>query len=77
MVETARSEVFNRHVSPYSCKTTVNNALLTLILPLYSINPNFLNLFIKKFTRERVVPTIPASVYLRFECPNPIRIDSG
>src|SRR6267143_603683 len=29
---------------------------------LQSIKPNFLNLFIKKFTRDRVVPTIPARV---------------
>src|SRR5271165_1680608 len=42
----------------YSCKTTVNNDLLTWILPLYSIKPSFLNLFMKKFTRERVVPTM-------------------
>ena len=27
---------------------------LTLRPPLYSMNPNFLNLFMKKFTRERV-----------------------
>jgi hypothetical protein len=26
------------------------------------MNPNFLNLFIKKLTRERVVPTISANV---------------
>jgi hypothetical protein len=45
-----------------SCKTTVNRDLLTLILPLYSIKPSFLNLFMKKFTRERVVPTIFESV---------------
>jgi hypothetical protein len=30
---------------------------------LYSMNPSFRNLFMKKFTRERVVPTISASVY--------------
>jgi hypothetical protein len=45
-----------------SCRTTVNKDLLTLILPLYSIKPSFLNLFIKKFTRERVVPIISARV---------------
>jgi hypothetical protein len=28
----------------------------------YSMNPSFLNLFMKKFTRERVVPIIFASV---------------
>src|ERR1041385_5893660 len=46
----------------YSCKTTVSSDLLTLILPLYSMKPNFLNLFMKKFTRERVVPTMLARV---------------
>ena len=30
--------------------------------PLYSIKPSLLNLFIKKLTRERVVPIISASV---------------
>jgi hypothetical protein len=29
---------------------------------LYSMNPSFLNLFMKKFTRERVAPIISASV---------------
>ena len=48
--------------APYSCKTTVSNDLLTLIFPLYSMNPSFLNLFMKKFTRDRVVPTILAKV---------------
>jgi len=46
----------------YSCNTTVSNDLFTLILPLYSMNPSFLNLFMKKFTRDRVVPTMLASV---------------
>ena len=35
----------------YSCKTTVSSDLLILILPLYSMKPSFLNLFMKKFTR--------------------------
>jgi hypothetical protein len=30
--------------------------------PLYSINPNLRNLFMKKLTRDRVVPIISASV---------------
>ena len=30
--------------------------------PLYSTKPNFLNLFRKKLTRDRVVPTMSASV---------------
>jgi hypothetical protein len=29
---------------------------------LYSMKPSFLNLFMKKFTRDRVVPTISDSV---------------
>ena len=53
----------NRRAPPlYSCKTTVSKDLLTLIFPLYSMNPSFLNLFMKKFTRDRVVPTILAKV---------------
>jgi len=36
--------------------------LFTLSTPLYSISPSLRNLFMKKFTRERVVPTISASV---------------
>ena len=32
------------------------------ISPLYSMKPNFLNLFMKKLIRERVVPTISASI---------------
>src|SRR5258706_12631904 len=46
----------------YSCNTTVSSDLLTLILPLYSMKPSFLNLFMKKLTRERVVPTMLARV---------------
>src|ERR1700736_3868366 len=49
-------------ILPYSCKTTVSSDLLTLILPLYSMKPSFRNLFMKKFTRDRVVPIIFASV---------------
>lgn len=49
---------------PQSCRTTLNSELLILMgsSPLYSMNPSFLNLFRKKFTRERVVPTISARV---------------
>jgi hypothetical protein len=54
--------VNRKYLRPYSCKTTVSKDLLTLILPLYSMKPSFLNLFMKKFTRERVVPIIFASV---------------
>jgi hypothetical protein len=45
-----------------SRKTTLRRELLIFKLPLYSMNPSFRNLFMKKFTRERVVPTISASV---------------
>ncbi len=46
----------------YSCRTTVSNDLLTLIVPLYSMNPSLRNLFMKKLMRDRVVPTMLASV---------------
>jgi hypothetical protein len=64
-------EVIVRHVVPLpgrpprvdqSCRTIERRELLTLSTPLYSINPSFLNLFMKKFTRERVAPIISASV---------------
>jgi hypothetical protein len=45
-----------------SRKTTLRRELLIFKPPLYSMNPSFRNLFMKKFTRERVVPTISASV---------------
>src|SRR5678815_1149472 len=47
---------------PHSCSTTLTRAGLIFRPPLYSMNPSFRNLFMKKFTRERVVPTISASV---------------
>ena len=45
-----------------SCRTTLKRAELILIEPLYSRSPSLRNLFMKKFTRERVVPIISASV---------------
>jgi hypothetical protein len=48
-------------IGGWSCKTTFNNELWTSMPPLYSIKPSLLNLFIKKLTRERVVPIISAS----------------
>jgi hypothetical protein len=45
-----------------SRKPTLRRELLIFKPPLYSMNPSFRNLFMKKFTRERVVPTISASV---------------
>src|ERR1700720_4702923 len=50
-------------VGAYSPKTNVSNDLLIWILRLwYSMKPGFLNLFMKKFTRERVVPIISDKV---------------
>src|SRR5512138_4000583 len=46
----------------HSCSTTLSRAPLIFSPPLYSMSPSFRNLFMKKFTRERVVPTISASV---------------
>jgi hypothetical protein len=46
----------------YSCKTTLRREVLICSPPLYLMNPNFLNLFMKKLTRGRVVPIISASV---------------
>lgn len=46
----------------YSCRRTLNNELWTFRAPLYSMKPSFLNLFMKKLTRGRVVPIISASV---------------
>jgi hypothetical protein len=45
-----------------SCRTTLRSELLTWILPLYWMKPSFLNLFMKKLTRDRVVPIIFASI---------------
>jgi hypothetical protein len=45
-----------------SRNTTLRRELCTFKPPLYSMNPSFRNLFMKKLTRERVVPTISASV---------------
>ncbi len=47
----------------YSSKTNVSKDLLILIRrSWYSMKPSFLNLFMKKFTRERVVPIISDKV---------------
>ena len=45
-----------------SCRTTLRRDLLMWISPLYWIKPSFLNLFMKKLTRERVVPIMSASM---------------
>ena len=52
-------------ISGLSCKTTFNKELWTSSFPLYSIKPNLRNLFMKKLTRDRVVPIhdyLPLSV---------------
>jgi len=45
-----------------SWRTTLRSEVLICRPPLYLMKPSFLNLFMKKFTRERVVPTISASI---------------
>ena len=45
-----------------SWSTTLSSELLIFSPPLYSMKPSFRNLFMKKFTRDRVVPTISASI---------------
>ena len=49
-------------ISGFSCRTMFNKDLWTSIFPLYSIKPNLRNLFMKKLTRDRVVPIISASI---------------
>ena len=44
-----------------SWRTTLNSAGFTLMPPLYSMKPSLRNLFMKKLTRPRVVPTISAN----------------
>ena len=46
----------------HSRNRTLINELWTSRWPLYSMKPNFLNLFMKILTRGRVVPMISASV---------------
>src|SRR6185436_12276646 len=45
-----------------SCSTTSSSEVWTFRSPLYSIRPNCRNLFMKKLTRERVVPIMSARV---------------
>ena len=45
-----------------SCKTTLRSELLISRPSVLSMKPSFLNLFMKRFTRERVVPIISANV---------------
>jgi hypothetical protein len=46
----------------YSCRKIFRRVLWTRISPLYSTKPSFLKRFIKKLTRDRVVPIISASI---------------
>ena len=46
----------------YSCRPTLRREGLTWISPSYWMKPSFLNLFMKKLTRDRVVPIISASI---------------
>lgn len=46
----------------YAARTTLRRDLCTCKPSVYSMSPSFLNLFMKKLTRDRVVPTISASV---------------
>jgi hypothetical protein len=45
-----------------SFSTTLSRDLSTWISPLYRMKPSFRNLFMKTFTRDRVVPIISASI---------------
>jgi hypothetical protein len=49
-------------ISGFSFKTMFNKELWTSSFPLYSMKPNLRNLFMKKLTRDRVVPIISASI---------------
>src|SRR5580704_18938837 len=46
----------------WSFRTTLSSDLLTLMRPLYSMKPSLRKRFMKKLTRDRVVPIISASV---------------
>jgi hypothetical protein len=58
----ARYPEFTIWASVYSWRTTLGREGLTWISPSYWIKPSFLNLFMKKLTRDRVVPIISASI---------------
>ena len=49
-------------IAGFSYKTMFNKELCTSSVPLYSMKPNLRNLFMKKLTRDRVVPIISASI---------------
>ncbi len=57
-----RSGLQRRLPALQSRKTTLKSELWTDSLPLYSMKPSLRNLFMKKLTRGRVVPTISANV---------------
>src|SRR5439155_24925558 len=53
---------FRAHSFDHSRRTTLKSEFLILSPPLYSMNPSLRNLFMKKLTRDRVVPIISARV---------------
>jgi hypothetical protein len=61
--ESRRARVGTSVQRDQSRSTTLSRELLIFKPPLYSMNPSFRNLFMKKLTRERVVPTMSANVY--------------
>ena len=60
--EGLRPEIRTKTAVRYSCKKILRRELWTRISPLYSMNPSFLKRFMKKLTRDRVVPIISANV---------------
>jgi len=60
--ELSRARKLSSATVAQSCNTTLRSELLISRPSLLSMKPSFLNLFIKRFTRERVVPIISASV---------------
>ncbi len=56
-----RSELRAPRKHDHSCRKIFRRELCTRISPLYSMNPSFLKRFMKKLTRERVVPIISAN----------------
>ena len=49
-------------ISGLSCRTMFNKISMDFEFSMYSIKPNLRNLFMKKLTRDRVVPIISASI---------------
>jgi hypothetical protein len=60
---TPSSGVLAKALEVQSRRITRNSELFTCKPPLYLMNPSLRNLFMKKLTRLRVVPIMPASVF--------------